>query len=319
MAFLAKCNNVAISPRAGYTTNMKKTFIRLSGFLVLIMSLVLAGCSIGQQQNIEGQISVAVSMYPEAFLVEQIGGEYISTYSIVPAGVEPHEFEPSPADLSHITNSKLFIYHGANLDLWASRIANELDTNIVHVLNAADGISLIQNGDPHFWLDPIIMQSVAEKVSAELIKIDSIHAAEYEKNAAELTKKLTALDGEFNEGLRACRVRDVVTSHSAFAYLAERYNFTQLPISGISPNAEPSVKDMQNLISLLKEKNIRYVTFETLSSSRISETIGAEVGAKSLVLNPIEGLSSVNVSKGDDYFSLMRENLKTLKTAMECT
>lgn len=287
--------------------------------VALLMTISLAGCLGTTTQNTSDKISVAVSMYPEAFLTEHIGGDFVSTYVIVPVGVEPHDFEPSPSDLSHITNSKLFIYHGANIDLWASRIADELDTSLVHVLNASSSVSLLNDNDPHFWLDPVAMQSVAKNILKELILVDPSHTAEYEKNAAILISQLESLHNDYAQTLRECRVRTVATSHSAFAYLAQRYAFVQLPISGISPNIEPSVRDMQNLIAVLREKNIRYVTFETLASSRISETIANEVGAQSLILNPIEGLTTEDIKNNHDYFSLMRENLKTLKTVMECT
>ena len=286
-------------------------------FIIFTLIFSLSGCSTSQPQANTNSIQIAASFYPEAFLAEQIGGDFVSVYSIIPFGVEPHDFEPSPSDISHITNSKLFLYHGADLDLWASRIAAELDTNKIAVLKASDSVEL-KSGDPHFWLDPVLMRKIADSVLEKLISVDPVNRSSYEKNAEALHAKLSALNDDFINGLKDCRVRDVATSHNAFSYMARAYSFTPLSISGISPNVEPSVKDMQNLISILKTKNIHYVTFETLSSARISQTIADEVGAQSLVLNPIEGLTTAENNNGEDYISLMNKNLQTLRTAMEC-
>lgn len=287
------------------------------GFFIFFVS----GCTnplSKKNQSPSDTLSVTASFYPLAFLAEQIGGDFVTVTPIVSMGVEPHEYEPTPSDFSNIVSSKVFIYHGAGMDAWASRISDELTDKKVITVNASSRINLLQGSDPHFWLDTTLMQKISEQILTALSEADPAHRSEYEHNANQLVSELQQLHDAYTKELTTCRVRSVATSHNAFAYLANRYGFEQVPITGISPEVEPSIQDIKNLITLLKYKNIKYVTFETLASARIAEVIATEVGAQSLVLNPIEGLTQEDLDAGDTYISLMNKNLQTLKTVMEC-
>lgn len=313
---------------------------RITIFILLLLLIsIFVGCALSPQSSknpdsFNTGIPITVSFYPHYFLVTEIGKEYVAPTSIVQTGVEPHDFEPTPGDVSRIMQSKLFIYHGAGFDQWAHRIAEQVDPNKVHILEISKGFNLLSAqkeddhdeprgndgaiSDPHIWLDPVLMQKAVEKVADALVKIDPDHRDEYIKNANALTGKLDALHKEYESGLSSCRLRTAVTAHTAFGYLAHRYNFNEYAVTGISPHDEPSVQELKKLIMLLKAENIRYVLFESLASSRLAQTLADEVGAKSLILNPIEGLTKEQQEEGEDYFSLMRKNLITLRTAMEC-
>ena len=148
--------------------------------------------------------------------------------------------------------------------------------------------------------------------------MDPSHADIYQANAAVLTNSLDALDLEYRSSLATCAQKNIVTSHAAFGYLSKEYGLTQIAIAGLSPDAEPSAKDLAEVTQFVKKNTIGYIFFESLTSPKLSETIAREVGAKTLVLNPVEGLTQEEMTDGKTYFTVMQENLVNLKTALLC-
>lgn len=171
--------------------------------------------------------------------------------------------------------------------------------------------------DPHFWLDPTRYDKVAQSIAARLGEIDPTHRAEYDKNAAAFSGRLTTLDTEFTTGLKQCRSRDLVTSHAAFGYLADRYDLHQIAISGLSPEAEPDPARLAQIADLAKADDIRTIYSETLVSPAVAQTVARETGAASAVLDPIEGLTDTSAAR--DYVGIMRHNLATLRTGQGCS
>ena len=172
--------------------------------------------------------------------------------------------------------------------------------------------------DPHFWLDPNNVIKQTEIIGEKIVHIDTPNTQYYLENITSFQEQLLKLDQKYKNELASCTTRTIITSHNAFEYLAHQYNLEIISISGLSPEQEPSPKKMIEVIEKVKEKNIQYIFFETLVSPKLSETIASEVGAKTLVLNPIEGLSEEEISNGKNYIKVMEENLKNLKTALTC-
>jgi zinc transport system substrate-binding protein len=169
--------------------------------------------------------------------------------------------------------------------------------------------------DPHVWLDPVRFAMIADALGARLGRADPAHAADYTARAAALHTELDALDAEYAARLKTCPRREIVTSHSAFNYLAHRYGLTQVGITGISPEAEPAPRRLAAVAAEAKRTGTTTIFFETLVSPKVAETLAREVGAKTAVLDPLEGLTE----PGADYFSVMRSNLAALTTALGCT
>jgi len=172
--------------------------------------------------------------------------------------------------------------------------------------------------DPHIWLDPINAQTVVSNIADTLIKADPGNEATYRANSDKVRADLGTLDDQYKEGLKSCKRKEIITSHAAFAYLAKRYGLVQVPLTGLSPEAEPSPARLQEIVQFAKDHNVKYIFFETLVEPKVSEVVAKEVGAQTLVLNPIEGLTDAQVKAGADYMSIMRDNLANLKTALEC-
>lgn len=262
------------------------------------------------------KVHVATSFYPLYFFATKIGGDHADVASITPPGVEPHDYEPTTSDIAKIEKSDIVILNGGSLEPWGARIQDDLkDKNVV--VEVA-GSKLVNEGDPHVWLDPLLAKKEMETILTAFEKADPKNLLYYASNTKSLEQKLDALDLDFQQGLKTCQRRDFITSHAAFGYLATRYNLKQTAISGISPDEEPSPADMARIATFAKENNVKYIFFETLLSPRLSETIASEIGAQTLVLNPLEGLSKEEIAQGIDYLSIQRENLGNLKIALSC-
>ncbi len=171
--------------------------------------------------------------------------------------------------------------------------------------------------DPHFWLDPTRYADVVAAIGKELAAKDPGHAADYTANAASMVEDLTALDQEFETGLAHCADPTIVTGHAAFGYLAQRYGLTQVSVSGISPDIEPTASQMSDIVSLIEREHVSTVYAETLVSPALVETIARETGASVAVLDPVAGITKE--SAGQDYFAVMRANLATLEKGQQCS
>ena len=284
---------------------------------------------------------VVASFYPLYEFSRQVAGDRAEVISLIPSGVEPHDWEPSPQDVVRVQKAKLFVYNGAGLEPWVDKLLRDAKAKGVVVVRASERVALITGegqatstarraksgakpkGDmhavnPHVWLDPVRAQAQVEAIRAGFAKIDPPNAAAYAANAQAYRARLAALDAAFASGLKQCARRDIVTTHAAFSYVARRYGLTQIPISGLEPESEPSPADLAALVKQVKERKVQYVFFETLVSPKLAETLAREVGAKTLVLNPIEGLTKEEQAAGKNYVSLMEENLRNLRTALDC-
>ncbi len=286
---------------------------------------------------------MVATIYPLAFVAEQVGGDFVSVVQITPGGVEPHDYEPSPQQLAQVHSADVFLMNGAGVDAWADKVRDDVAQNGVKTLQMIDGIAVLEGVDehegtdehenldhaddslesevhldPHVWLSPVNMKKEAERMRDLFLQIDPSHADAYVKNADVIIAKLTALDEKYRVGLAQCALRTAVVSHNAFRYMAERYNFTTLAIAGLSPDEEPSSKRIADLADFAKGENIQYIFFETLVSPKLAETLANEIGATPLVLNPIEGLTSDEKANGATYFTLMADNLTNLRTALQC-
>ncbi|GAA1750273.1 metal ABC transporter substrate-binding protein [Kocuria aegyptia] len=168
--------------------------------------------------------------------------------------------------------------------------------------------------DPHFWLDPERLAAVATEVAHELAEADPDNAAAYESNAEQLTTELTALDEEFAEGLATCERNTIVVSHDAYGYLAGKYGLEQVAIAGLDPDTEPSPARLAEIGEVVEAEGVTTVFSESLVNPKVAETLAAEHGIGTAVLDPVEG----QVDENADYQQAMRNNLEALRTALDC-
>ncbi len=296
--------------------------------IVGIVILGLAGLFLINNKNFvqnSGKKQVTASFYPLYYFVSQIGGDKIDVKNITPAGSEPHDYEPTAQEIARIETSDLLVLNGS-VEAWGNKIRNNLKDTNVRIVEAGGGLltkEVTEEGekmrDPHIWLDPQLAKKQAQKITEGLIAIDPVNKMVYQENLKSLDIKFDQLDHDYKAGLSNCTSRDFITSHEAFAYLAQRYNLNQVAISGISPDEEPSAQELSRVAEFARANNVKYIFFETLVSPKLSETIANEVGAQTLVLDPIEGISDDDVVLGKNYFTVMEDNLKNLRIALGCS
>jgi zinc transport system substrate-binding protein len=284
------------------------------GLVLLGLGFVIYKQITPSVNNSNSKLQVTTSFYPLYFFTGEIAGEKADIENITPAGVEPHGYEPTALQVAKIMDSDLLIINGAKLEPWADRITSELK-NTTTVVVAAEGLT---NEDPHVWLSPQLAKKEVEKISAALVKADPANQDYYLQNTNALLAKLDKLDTDYRSGLASCTKKEIVTSHSAFAHLARAYGLEQVAISGMSPDSEPSLKQLAEVAEYARTHNLKYIFFESLVSPKLSQTIANEIGAQTLVLDPIEGINDEGLKKGENYLTVMRSNLANLKTALEC-
>lgn len=289
--------------------------------LFVVMFAALHELAYFNRKTNTGGLKVTTSFYPLYFLSSDIVGDKGKVYNITPAGAEPHDYELTTRDRAEIENSDLLILNGVMLEPWGDRIVDALSGTDTEVLKAGQPFATeSENGslDPHVWLDPMLAKQMTVLISGKLASVDGANMLYYQSQAVNLQNKLDALDAKFRVGLRNCKKQEIVTTHAAFGYLAKEYGFKQVPIAGLSPDQEPSVQQVAGLANFVRSKKIKYIFFESLVSPKLAETIASETGAKTMVLNPLEGLTDAESKAGKNYFSEMEQNLLNLKIALEC-
>ncbi|ADU48631.1 periplasmic solute binding protein [Intrasporangium calvum DSM 43043] len=294
-----------------------------------VLTLTASACSSdaplrGTSGGAAGAPSVVTSFYPIQFATERIAGEGADVSVLTKPGAEPHDLEIGAQDLARLTDASLVIYSkgfqpavdDAVEQVDPTRALDVSGAARLTVTAAAEEQHAGGSTDPHFWLDPERYADVARAIGTRLAELDPQRAATYERNTTAFVTELTALDEEFAATLRSCSIKELVTSHAAFTYLADRYGFEQHGITGVSPEAEPSAAGLAEITQLVRDHGVTTIYQETLVEPHFAETVAASSGATVATLDPLEGIT--DASAGTDYFAVMRSNLATLKHGQGC-
>ncbi|SHN25524.1 metal ABC transporter substrate-binding protein [Cryptosporangium aurantiacum] len=300
----------------------------VTALLAVGVAAAATGCSSSDSSAAaDGKLGVVAAFYPLQYVTQQVGGDHVSVTNLVEPGTEPHDVELSPKQVAQVTDADAVVYlreFQPAVDDAVDSGAKNKSLDVAGVAPLSDGYVPLEEGelhedekgkDPHVWLDPTRLAGIADAVAKKLGDLDPDHAAEYTANAKALNTKLGTLDAEYKSGLASCKQKTIVVSHNAFGYLAARYGLTQVPITGLTPEEEPSAARLAEVAKYAKENGVTVIFFETLVSPKIAQALASEVGAKAEVLDPIEGIAK---ESNDDYFSVMRTNLTTLRGALSC-
>lgn len=304
-----------------------------------IAALALSSCSSSGAAGVSGaggpadRLAVVASFYPLQFATEQIGGDHVDVTSLTKPGAEPHDIELTPRQVATVSKAGLVVYEkglqgavdqavqsqGGDRGLDVAPVARLtlMRQATVGAPEQTSAENAAGSTDPHFWLDPQRYSDVAKVIALRLSNIDPAHKGDYAKNAQAFEDRLTALGKEFTAGLASCQRRDIVTSHAAFGYLAQRFGLRQVAINGLSPDQEPRASELAAVSTYARAHGVKTIYAETLVSPAIAQAVATEAGATMTTLDPIEGLTSQ--SQGTDYFAVMRSNLKTLRAGQGCS
>jgi zinc transport system substrate-binding protein len=285
--------------------------VLFSGSLVAA-GAILAGC--GSSDASSNKDSVVAAFYPIAFAAEQITGDTADVRNLTPAGVEPHDLELTPGDVRDVDDATLVLYLGDGFmpgleTAIEQRDGRSIDLLADQQLHPGKDEEGNVGRDPHIWLDPVRYAAMARTIGTAL----------GDSGAADrLAGRIERLDASFRRGLERCERRQIVTSHAAFGYLADRYGLEQISLQGLSPEAEPTAQALGDLVELVRKSGATTVFFETLVSPKLARTVAREARVATAVLDPIEGLTDDEAASGADYFSVMQSNLAALRKALGC-
>jgi zinc transport system substrate-binding protein len=272
---------------------------------------LLAGCG-GSSAAAPSKRSVVAAFYPIAFAAEQIGGDTVEVDNLTPVGAEPHDVELSPRDVGKVREVDFVFYLGSGFQPALERALDGASGTTVDLLQGIQlrrGVGEDQDVDPHVWLDPVLYARLVHRIGETLGR---------PSQARQLEQRLEQLDAQLRTGLQQCKRRAIVTSHAAFSYLAARYRLEQIPITGVEPESEPTPRQLQRVVQEVRARGATTVFFETLVSPDLARTVARETGARTAVLDPIEGLTKDELAAGETYFSVMQRNLRTLRRALGC-
>jgi len=283
----------------------------------LLLVTPLAGCAASAADD--GRLHLTAGFYPLVWVSERVGGAHVDVTGLTDPGVEPHDIEPTFARTVSLAQADLVLVEDGLQPAIDEAVAQNAEGR---VLDVTDVVRLRHEGggaDPHFWLDPLLLADAGDAAAADLAELDPPNAASYAANATALRRDLEGLDGEFASVLADCERHVIVSSHDAFGYWG-RYGIEVAPVAGLTPDAEPTPAGLARLQQLIGEEGITTVFSEQLASPKLTDALARDLGLRTAVLDPIEGLASDDAgSRGDDYLSLMRANLTALEEANGCT
>ena len=273
-----------------------------------------------------GRLAVVASFYPLAEAAQRVGGDLVAVRNLTPPGVEPHDLELAPDDLEALVTADVVVYLGGGFQPAVEDGVAQAEGVAVDALAAVGPLRSPAPGDageelsadPHVWLDPGALLGDRRRRGRGARRADPGDADEFRSNAQDFESELATLGSEFRDGLASCARTTIVTSHAAFGYLADAYGLRQVPISGMAPEAEPDPARLAELEALVEREGVTTIFTEELVSPEVAETLADEAGVTTAVLDPLEGLTADEVDAGDDYVSVMRRNLATLRDALGC-
>jgi zinc transport system substrate-binding protein len=269
--------------------------------------------------NSSHKLIVVSSIFSIDEFVKKIGGDKIVSSLIIPAGIEPHDFDPTISQIQTISSADVLIYNGLGIENWLTKIES------THKIDASNGISASFSDkrnmtlDPHVWLDPLLAKKQVENIRDGLNLIDPNNKDVYNSNAKSFLAELDELDKSIRTQLESCKKKDFISFHNSFSYFAKRYGLTQHSISESGPEAEVTPARLAEIINVAKNLNLDVIYSEELMDPRYAQVIAQEIpNGKVLVLSPIEGLTKNEQDAGIRYIDKMHENIRNLSLGLEC-
>lgn len=292
--------------------------------MIMGLGLTMAGCTQGGSNGTDFQdpdkISVVTTIYPMYDFVKNIAGDKAEVINLVPAGIEPHDFELSTGDMQLLEKADMFIYNGAGMENFVDKSLGAISNKELMVVEASEKVEILESHghtDPHTWLsiENAILES--ESIKDAFVKTDAENTEYYEANFQAYKEKLEELKTSYEVELSGMSKDTIVVAHEAYGYLCKEYGLKQEAVEGLTAESEPDSARMKEIIDFCKENDIKVIFFEELVSPKVSKTIAEEVGADTLVLNPIGGLTAEQKEQNLDYIGLMEQNLEALKKALK--
>lgn len=316
---------------------MKKIITKIISFAIIISLFTACGKEKVKNNETnevkENKKVIYTSFYPLQSITKEIVGNKMEVRKLIPNGQEVHHWEPTAQDMKNLSEGSVILVNGLGLESWMDKFkASIKDLNVVEVskdvnlLKAEEEHEENENHeneekhhhgeyDPHIWLSLRNMKVIAKNICDKVVEMDKDNETYYRENLAKVQNRLDDLDKKYSEQLQNAKIKSIITSHEAFAYLLKDYGLKQIPIENLTSDSEPDLAKMKEVIELAKNEGIKYVFYEELSENKVEETIAKEIGGEVKMLYTIEGQTEEQAKENKDYFELMEENLKALVEA----
>ena len=313
--------------------------LRGLNLLLLVVSALLAVLVLlgGYSASPTGdeRVKVTASIFPLADIAENLGGDLVGVTVLIPPGASPHVFEPTPEAFRRFSETRLFIMVGAGLEFWAEKLITATASADLAVIRAVEGIELIQlngqhqthqqghridslggqpaQGNPHVWLDPLVVKSLAGRITEALIRLDPGHAEAYRQRLRAYERRLDRLDRTIGEQVARFRIKEYVSFHPAWSYFARRYGLNEVGVIQESPGRDPTPKHIESIVKAIRGYGIKAVFAEPQLNPSAASAIASEAGVKVLILDPLGG---PDLPDRGSYIGLMEYNLQMMQEAM---
>ena len=316
---------------------MKKIITKIISFAIIISLFTACGKEKVKNNETnevkENKKVIYTSFYPLQSITKEIVGNKMEVRKLIPNGQEVHHWEPTAQDMKNLSEGSVILVNGLGLESWMDKFKESIkDLNVVEVskdvnlLKAEEEHEENENHeseekhhhgeyDPHIWLSLRNMKVIAKNICDKVVEMDKDNETYYRENLAKVQNRLDDLDKKYSEQLQNAKIKSIITSHEAFAYLLKDYGLKQIPIENLTSDSEPNLAKMKEVIELAKNEGIKYVFYEELSENKVEETIAKEIGGEVKMLYTIEGQTEEQAKENKDYFELMEENLKAIVEA----
>lgn len=330
----------------------------------VVMVISIWGCAAGQrppepenapalsQEGKDDRLLVVTTIFPYYDFVRQIAGDRVKLKLVVPAGMDSHSFEPTPADMIAMQEADVLICNGGEMEQWVKKVLGSLDTSHMKVLTMMDYVDVVEEEhvegmedsehhhedgyeedaheeedghemhieyDEHIWTSPVNAQAIVKIISRTLAEAAPGEQSRFEANTQAYLKELEDLDSQFRQVADQGRLHMIVVADKfPFRYFADEYGLSyRAAFSGCSGDTEPSARTIAYLIDKVKEDRIPAVYYLELSSHRTAEIIQEETGAVPLLLHSCHNVTRKQFDEGVTYLQLMRQNVENLRYGLE--
>lgn len=310
--------------------------------MIVILTISLFGCSVSYEHS--DKLRIVTTLFPAYDFARNIAADNAEVTLLLPPGVEPHSYEPTPKDMVEIQNCDIFICNGGESESWIEGILDSLDSSKFRTVRLIDSTSALLEEDEsyehdehdehdehehehegdevgydeHIWTSPAICVELCNAIEAAISSVDSGNAAQYRRNLESYTSKLKSLDLSFKEIVESGKRQEIIFGDRfPFKYFAQEYGLVyHAAFPGCSSQTEPSAATLARLINKTREDKIPAVFYIEMSNQAVANALAKETGAKTLLFHSCHNLTKDEFYSGETYLSLMNKNLENLKTAL---
>jgi manganese/iron transport system substrate-binding protein len=295
--------------------------VSLTRIATLLAVFALTACgtqtnSISTAAPSDGRIPVVTTFSTLNSFVNAVGGKYVRVTNLVPIGVSPEDYQPTPQDIATLSNAKLLVMNGAGIEAWLSRtLANAKNPQLITIV-ASDGLP-VKVGNPHLWMNPTYAKVYVQKVRDALIRLDPQHRDYYSANAQAYNAKLDTLSAWIAAQIKTIpsEHRKMIVFHNAWEYYNERFGLQTLGVIETSPGQEPNPQQLANLIDLAKKDNLRAVFSEPEYSPKLVQALAHSANVK--IVENLYDDSIGDDPRVHDYISMLTYDTNVIVNALK--